>query len=67
MKVTLVGDLIFFFKNWRKVGTTSSQHGPYELGYSRATMVYTKSCNNVNWSESLTYTLVQISFCNSKL
>ena len=46
---------------------TSSQHGPYELGYSRATMVYTKSCNNVNWSESLTYTLVQISFCNSKL
>ena len=29
----------------RKVGTTSSQRGPYILGNTRATMVKTKSCN----------------------
>jgi hypothetical protein len=29
--------------NWRKVGMTSSQYGPYALGYTRATMASTKS------------------------
>ena len=29
--------------NRRKVGTTSSHHGPYEVGYTRATMVGTES------------------------
>ena len=28
---------------------TSSPHGPYELGYTRATMVDTISRNNANW------------------
>ena len=28
--------------NRRKAGTTSSHHGPYEQGYTRATMVGTK-------------------------
>lgn len=32
---------------------TSSPYGPYKLGYTRATMVITKSCNGVTWSESL--------------
>ena len=30
--------------NRRKVRMTSSQHAPYALGYTRATMVKTKSC-----------------------
>ncbi len=28
----------------RKVGMTSSQHGPYGMGYTRATMVVTIGC-----------------------
>lgn len=28
--------------NWRKVGMTSSHHGPYDQGYTRATMAHTK-------------------------
>jgi hypothetical protein len=32
---------------WRKVGMTSSQHGPYVLGYTHATMAETKSCQPV--------------------
>ena len=28
--------------NRRKVGTTSSHHGPYGMGYTRATMAYTE-------------------------
>ena len=32
---------------------TSSPHGPYELGYTCATMVITKRCENVNFSYSL--------------
>jgi uncharacterized sodium:solute symporter family permease YidK len=32
---------------------TSSLHDPYELGYTRATMVITKGSNNViSWSKS---------------
>jgi len=28
----------------------SSPHGPYELGYTRATMIFTKSCNDASRS-----------------
>lgn len=38
--------------NWRKVGTTSSHHGPYDQGYTRATMVHTKRSNSVKTSKS---------------
>jgi hypothetical protein len=38
--------------NRRKVGTTSSHHGPYDLGYTRATMASTKGCNPARVSES---------------
>ena len=31
---------------------TSNHHGPYGLGYTRATMAITKSGNIVIWSES---------------
>ncbi len=31
---------------------TSSHHGPYVPGYTRATMVGTKGCNAARWSES---------------
>ncbi len=38
--------------NRRKVGTTSSPHGPYAWGYTRATMVGTKGCDTARWSQS---------------
>ena len=38
--------------NWRKAGTTSSHHGPYDLGYTRATMAGTEGCETARWSES---------------
>ncbi len=38
--------------NWRKVGTTSSHHGPYVQGYTRATMVGTEGSETVMWSKS---------------
>ncbi len=38
--------------NRRKVGTTSSHHGPYAQGYTRATMVGTMGSNTAVWSES---------------
>jgi hypothetical protein len=38
--------------NRRKVGTTSSHHGPYGLGYTRATMGSTKGCNPARASQS---------------
>ncbi len=38
--------------NRRKVGMTSSHHGPYGLGYTRATMVGTEGCKAVTWSQS---------------
>jgi len=31
---------------------TSSPYGPYELGYTRATMVITKRSKRVTWSQS---------------
>ena len=38
--------------NRRKVGTTSSHHGPYDLGYTRATMAGTKGSELARVSES---------------
>ncbi len=38
--------------NRRKVGMTSSHHGPYGLGYTRATMAGTESCEVATWSQS---------------
>ena len=38
--------------NRRKVGTTSSQHDPYVLGYKRATLAGTKGCKPARGSES---------------
>ena len=38
--------------NRRKVGTTSSHHGPYDLGYTRATMAGTKGSERASGSES---------------
>ncbi len=38
--------------NRRKVGTTSSHHGLYVLGYTRATMVGTDGCKPARGSES---------------
>ena len=32
---------------------TSSQHGPYVQGYTRATMGRTKGCESASWSQSL--------------
>ena len=31
---------------------TSSPHGPYDQGYTRATMVGTKGCDTARWSQS---------------
>ena len=38
--------------NGRKVGTTSSHHGLYIQGYTRATMAGTKGCKFVRRSKS---------------
>ena len=38
--------------NWRKVGMTSSHHGPYDQGYTRATMERTEGCNPARVSQS---------------
>ncbi len=38
--------------NRRKVGMTSSPHGPYAQGCKRATMVGTEGCKTARWSES---------------
>ena len=38
--------------NRRKVGMTSSHHGPYGQGYTRATLDGTKGCKPVRGSES---------------
>ena len=38
--------------NRRKVGTTSSHHGPYVLGYTRATMVGTERREAARQSKS---------------
>ncbi len=38
--------------NRRKVGMTSSPHGPYVQGYTRATMVGTMGNKTARWCES---------------
>lgn len=38
--------------NRRKVGMTSSHHGPYGQGYTRATMVGTEGREAARWSKS---------------
>ena len=38
--------------SWRKVGTTSSHHGLYVQGYTRATMDGTKRCKPARGSQS---------------
>ena len=38
--------------NRRKVGMTSSHHGPYGLGYTRATMAGTEGCKGASRSQS---------------
>jgi len=43
----------------------SGLHGPYELGYTRATMGRTISCEGVIQSQSLNLFVVRIGGCNS--
>ena len=38
--------------SWRKVGMTSSPHGPYDQGFTRHTMVSTEGSQVVRWSQS---------------
>ena len=38
--------------NRRKVGMTSSHHGPYAWGYTRTTMARTKGSETARWSQS---------------
>src|SRR5690242_15773787 len=49
----------------RKVGMTSSPHGPYGLGYTRATMAVTVGCEGATRSRSQKAVPVRIALCNS--
>ena len=49
----------------RKEGTTSSHHGPYAQGDTRATMAGTKGRQPVTVSQSLKPVTVRIGVCNS--
>src|SRR6202045_1512546 len=49
----------------RKAGMTSSPHGPYGLGYTRATMVVTEGCKGAILSKSQKAISVRIALCNS--
>jgi hypothetical protein len=49
----------------RKAGMTSSPHGPYGLGYTRATMVVTVGSDHASGSESPKAISVRIALCNS--
>ena len=51
----------------RKVGMTSNHHGPYVLGYTRATMAGTESSHLAIGSESQKPVTVRIGVCNSTL
>jgi hypothetical protein len=51
--------------NRRKVGMMSSQHGPYALGYTHATMAGTMGCQAARWSQSPNPVSVRIVGCNS--
>jgi hypothetical protein len=49
----------------RKAGMTSSPHGPYGLGYTRATMAVTVGCKRASVRRSQKAVSVQIALCNS--
>ena len=49
----------------RKVGMTSSQHGPYVLGYTHATMAGTTGGETARWRKSLKLSPIRIGGCNS--
>ncbi len=49
----------------RKVGMTSSPHGPYGLGYTRATMAVTEGSEGAILGKSLKAVSVRIALCNS--
>ena len=49
--------------NRRKMGMTSSPHGPYGRGYTRTTMATTEGSNIARWSQSQSRP-VQIGVCN---
>ncbi len=49
----------------RKVGMTSSPHGPYVLGYTRATMAVTVGSQVARPSRSQKAVSVRIALCNS--
>src|ERR1700741_580024 len=49
----------------RKAGMTSSPHGPYGLGYTRATMVVTMGSEAATQSQSQKAISVRIALCNS--
>ena len=51
----------------RKAGTTSSHHGPYVLGHTRATMVDTEGSYPARGCESRKSISVRIGVCNSTL
>ena len=51
--------------NRRKVGTTSSHHGPYVQGYTRATMGRTAGRKGASRSQSPNRSSVRIAVCNS--
>src|SRR6516162_5362030 len=49
----------------RKVGTTSSQDGPYAQGCTRTTMLSTERSEIARWRKSLKLSPVRIVGCNS--
>src|SRR6516162_61432 len=50
----------------RKAGMTSSPHGPYGLGYTRATMAVTAGGDGATLSQSRKAVSVRIALCNSR-
>src|SRR6185503_15733021 len=50
----------------RKAGMTSSPHGPYGLGYTRATMAVTEGSKGASPSQSQKAVSVRIALCNSR-
>src|ERR1700739_2124671 len=50
----------------RKAGMTSSPHGPYGLGYTRATMAVTEGGRRVTVRQSQKAVSVRIALCNSR-
>ena len=50
----------------RKAGMTSSPHGPYGLGYTRATMAVTEGGKRATVRQSPKAVSVRIALCNSR-